>query len=449
MPVQRCEREGEQGWQYGDTGKCYLASEEGSDDEAKRKAYLQGAAIEGGGPLEESKIAMAELMEVPILKRGRFNGMEIADVRQAAIDTMKALPYLLEAQRTGKYRGEKNARFNTEPVPPFIHLLHKQIAREKVQEWAAGVSMAIDTRLINGEEWAVSNFSNVDRGLAELLAAGFPGRSVEILPNFENPDTGEIYPVVIRSVAFLDANTMPAVPQYPGYSVKLAENEMGVQTVSCGIPQNQQSVQGETVMSDKQTDTVKLSAEDIQRFEAMNERLKALEGENKVLKGAVNEMEATNKTLASDVQKFQQQARQSGIDAFCAKLERDYNLTPVAIDAIRPVLSAENGVVKMSADADPVPTEQAYMQSVENILKLAKDKDALFVPEKVAGIPTGKQSAVKPLTKAEQKAAAIAKFSKDESGNQRKYADALSIAANDPAYAELFKASNDIDRGGE
>jgi hypothetical protein len=105
--------------------------------------------------------------------------------------------------------------------------------------------------------------------------------------------------------------------------------------------------------------------------------------------------------------------------------------------------------VKMSADADPVPTEQAYMQSVENILKLAKDKDALFVPEKVTGIPTGKQSAAKPLTKAEQKAATIAKFSTDESGNPRKYADKLSMAANDPVYAELFRASNDIDKGGE
>ncbi len=392
MPVQRCTRDGEQGWQYGDSGKCYLASEEGSDDKAKQKAYLQGAAIEGGGPLHEEQ-KMAEL-DVPIIKRGVFNGMPMRDLKALAQDTLKAMPYLLEAQQTGQYRGERNARFNTgEPVPPFIHVKHypdNEII-EKFKEWANGVEMQTDTRLMNGEEWGFVRFTNVDPDLAKLLAEGFPYRSGEFLPNFENPDTGEVYPVVLRSVAFLGANTEPAVPQQPGYSVKLSLNEMGVQTVRCDVPNiNQSQKETGNMAENTEAKTVKLSKEDLQRFTAMEDRLKALEGENTALKGAVNEMKDEKDSLSSQVLKLQAENKTSKIEAFCLKLERDYNLTPAAIQAIRPVVASEGGVVKMSEDADPVPLEQAYMQSLEQVIQLAKDKDALFVPEK-GNIPTGKQ----------------------------------------------------------
>lgn len=46
MPVHRCWRKGERGWQWG-SQKCYLPSEEGSDEAAREKAEEQGRAIEG------------------------------------------------------------------------------------------------------------------------------------------------------------------------------------------------------------------------------------------------------------------------------------------------------------------------------------------------------------------------------------------------------------------
>ena len=48
MPVKRCQRKGEKGWKWGDEGKCYIPSEEGSDAAAKRKAERQGRAIKSG-----------------------------------------------------------------------------------------------------------------------------------------------------------------------------------------------------------------------------------------------------------------------------------------------------------------------------------------------------------------------------------------------------------------
>lgn len=432
MPVQRCTRNGEQGWQYGDSGKCYLASEEGSDDKAKQQAYLQGAAIEGGGPLHEEQ-KMAEL-DVPIIKKGVFNGMAVTDLKALVQDTLKAMPYLLEAQQTGSYRGKGNQRFNTETVPPFIHLRHapEDIAFEKLKEWASDVNMELDTRLLlGGEEWGNVHFSNVDSELAKLLSVAFPYRSGEFLPNFENPDTGEIYPVVLRSVAFLDVNTEPAVPQQPGYSVKLAQNELGVIVVHCDVPNiNQSQKETETMAEKEEAKTVKLSAEDIQRFEAMENRLKTLETENKDLKGAVNEMKEEKDSLSSQVLKFQQDAKMSQIEAFCMKLEHDYNLTEAAMQTIRPIVSAEDGVVKMSAEAEPIPLEQAYWQSFENLLKLAKHKDALFVPEKV-NLPTGKQP-IQKMSASEAREAEIKKVMEEKS---------LDYAT---ARMQVVKMSNDI-----
>ena len=46
MPVERCQRDGERGWRWGTSGKCYLPSEEGSDRAAYQKAVKQGQAIE-------------------------------------------------------------------------------------------------------------------------------------------------------------------------------------------------------------------------------------------------------------------------------------------------------------------------------------------------------------------------------------------------------------------
>lgn len=48
MPVIRCVKDGKPGWKYGEEGFCYTYTpgNEKSSNEAKRKAYLQGAAIE-------------------------------------------------------------------------------------------------------------------------------------------------------------------------------------------------------------------------------------------------------------------------------------------------------------------------------------------------------------------------------------------------------------------
>lgn len=50
MPLQRCKKDGQNGWQYGQGGACYTGPG------AKKKAIKQGIAIqENGGPKFESR----------------------------------------------------------------------------------------------------------------------------------------------------------------------------------------------------------------------------------------------------------------------------------------------------------------------------------------------------------------------------------------------------------
>lgn len=55
MPIQDCTKDGQPGYQYGDEGFCYTYTNETSQVEAKRKAIMQGVAIERerGGEVHE------------------------------------------------------------------------------------------------------------------------------------------------------------------------------------------------------------------------------------------------------------------------------------------------------------------------------------------------------------------------------------------------------------
>lgn len=48
MPVQKCRIKDKSGWKWGEDGACYTYTpgDEKSSNRAKRKAHIQGAAIE-------------------------------------------------------------------------------------------------------------------------------------------------------------------------------------------------------------------------------------------------------------------------------------------------------------------------------------------------------------------------------------------------------------------
>lgn len=70
MPVQKCQSGGKPGFKWGQRGKCYTY-EPGNTTarkEAKRRAYVQGYAVEGGVLTDSERTTMARLFEVDELQ---------------------------------------------------------------------------------------------------------------------------------------------------------------------------------------------------------------------------------------------------------------------------------------------------------------------------------------------------------------------------------------------
>jgi uncharacterized protein YpbB len=117
-------------------------------------------------------------------------------------------------------------------------------------------------------------------------------------------------------------------------------------------------------------------------------------------------------------------------------------MTPAGISIIKPVISAENGVVKLAEGEKPV--KEAMVDALLEIVKLAK-KDALFLPERISGLPQGKQQEEQ-LTSDQQREKAIQKFMADKNMT---YDVALLAASRDPATADLFNPLKRYESGGK
>lgn len=70
MPVQKCQSGSKPGFRWGQAGKCYTYEPGNSTarKEAKRKAYVQGYAVEGGVLTDSERKTMAQLFEIDELQ---------------------------------------------------------------------------------------------------------------------------------------------------------------------------------------------------------------------------------------------------------------------------------------------------------------------------------------------------------------------------------------------
>ena len=81
MPIISCEENGKPGYKYDESGKCYTYSkdDENSRKEAKKKAILQGVAIEGGSPhLEKADGTQVIDHSKEFVKEENFGDLEMA-----------------------------------------------------------------------------------------------------------------------------------------------------------------------------------------------------------------------------------------------------------------------------------------------------------------------------------------------------------------------------------
>ena len=82
MPVQRCRKNNKPGWRWGSSGACYTykAGDEEGRKKAKRKAILQGIAIEAGEvSIGKIPFLLTELQSDSLTEGKPFDGFVAGD----------------------------------------------------------------------------------------------------------------------------------------------------------------------------------------------------------------------------------------------------------------------------------------------------------------------------------------------------------------------------------
>ena len=392
MPLKRCEEEGQRGWKWGDTGKCYLYSDEESEKAARKKALAQGIAM---GDIEpENAAELAEIIDVPVLTAGDFvshnaGPLSISDEElDEIIEGSNVLqPLIREAIESGQYRGNEEVTTKlTKPIPGLINLKHQGILPQTLKDAVKGVSTEFRKAIIDGKEWIVQRFRDVPNDIAQTIQREFPFRSVELLP-LRHPETGKLYSKVIRSTAFLDRFTPPAVPgQSPELVVEFSAEQEPLTILTC--------VQRRSIMPEE----TKIKAADASELQALKDAHAAQESQIAELKAKFDKAEAERQKAIELAMKQEQekdakiaelQAKQDAADAdkIIAELskirtyqDRAYQISPAFLEVIQPVIKS-NGVFEL-AEGENQRAKLAGM--FDQIAELAA-KSAVVVPLSTQG----------------------------------------------------------------
>ena len=404
MPEQRCERDGEQGWRWGETGKCFLPSEEGSDGKSKRKAILQGIAI---GELDEmSEITeLANILDVPVLTAGKFvshnaGPLEITedDLDEIIEGSNRLQPIITDAITTGVYQG--NEEFSaklSKTIPGLLNVKHQipfesdtfsKPVNDFVKDAVSQVTTSFRKAAINGKNWIVQQFEHVPEDIARTLAEEFPYRSVELLP-LTDPDSGRFFDKIIRSTAFLDRFTTPAVPgQNPELIVEFAGTSPLITITT------HQSLKGDPIMAEKTQDLSNVV--ELQELHATLDKQNAVIAELNSRVDTVEEARQAAVELAITNEKVKDekiaelQGKQDEVETqrilseLSGKVrkfgDRAYLLSPAFMEIVTPSIKT-SGVIEL---AEGENLRQKYADMFDSVIELA-GKNAILVPIETQG----------------------------------------------------------------
>jgi hypothetical protein len=333
---------------------------------------------------------------VPVLTAGEFQShnsgpfvVQEEELDQIIEGSNLLQPVIREAIHSGAYRGNDDVTAKlTKPIPGLLNLKHQAILPDTLKEAVKQVSTSFRKAVIDGKNWIVQRFEHVPDDIAKTLQAEFPFRSIEALP-LTDPESGTHYPKVIRSTAFLDKFTPPAVPgQTPDLVVEFAGAASPVITL---ITHNKET----NIMPNTQAEPVDV-AELQRQMQAMSA---ARDNEIADLKARIESSEkarqetvelALEQEKAKDAKIAELQAAQDKAEATHILTEmqqrgrtyhdRSYLLSPATIDVITPWIEGK-GVVELQDGESP---RHKFVGFVESLIELA-GKNALLVPMELQG----------------------------------------------------------------
>jgi hypothetical protein len=351
--------EGQPGWKWGESGKCYpyTPKDEESENKAKQRAYIQGYAMGELTEMEEKEwipieTELANIIDVPVLTSGEFLSHNAgpliiteADLDEIIRGSNELQPIIQEAIETGAYRGnEEITEKLTKPIPGLLNFKHQSILPETLKKATQGVKTAFKKASINGKNWIIQQFQNVPNDIADTIQREFPFRSVELLP-LKDPNTGKTYPKIIRSTAFLDKFTLPAVP---GQSSELIVEFMGTEKEPLTII----TTTGVNIMTEKKQDEKTVDVAELQKMQAtltemQAELVKVKEDRKKAIELAKTQ-EANNQKLTHDVVELRSQNYLQALSRLRKKEDGlTYQISPAFLDIIKPIIEG-NGVVELA-----------------------------------------------------------------------------------------------------
>jgi hypothetical protein len=399
---------GEQGWQWDNEGKCYLASEEGSDDAAKEKAIKQAIAA---GASEDEFSLFADLKNVELFRPGIHNGMEFTDedIDKMISSTNACLPFIRKSIEEGLYR--ENPGLNAEikkgkPIPALINLGHQRYFKD-IKTFLKDLSIDFERK----GEWITANIKNVKDDIALMLQEVFSGRSVELIKCLFNPDDGKVYHNVIRSIGFLPDIIPPAVSgQNPNLAVEFQADNFHTLCFNAQYYKEELNMATQNVeVPAKESQVV-----DILELEAQNQKIQEMQLRLDESEKAAKKAEEEKQKLQEMFQLNLKKQEEREIEEYCKDLasERiqgthghEFILAQSFVDSVKSVISGIDNSETVEFAGTQKTSRQAVQDLLSEVIKMSAE-NILLVP--VGGLsqfqkgfkPPEEKKPVKPLNEA-------------------------------------------------
>ncbi len=321
--------------------------------------------------------SFATLKDVPIFKAGTHNGKEYSesDVIEIMNSGNEASEYILESIVSGVYPGNEISL--SKPVPGLLNFAH--------QKWLAATlkKLTKDVKVSWGKagEWLTATLENVPDEVAEFLAARFPFRSIELIPELDIGG-GRVLRNVPRSIGFLPPDISPAVKgQSPDFVMEFQEEQFT--TLYSRLEEDEPPIMEEVKMEDKTQDV--LQGVSVEEFEAYKE------GQNKLIQSfskANEELKTELDEWKGKATQAEQKADEQEIIQFCESLasrrvqtkEGEAIVSQALVDAVRPVLShADNSQIIEFSEGNETSERKAIQGLVQAVIEMAS-KGSLLCP---------------------------------------------------------------------
>jgi hypothetical protein len=341
----------------------------------------------------------ANILDVPVLTAGEFVSHNAGplvvteeDLDEIVEGSNRLQPLITEAIDTGVYRGNEGLSSRlSRPIPGLLNLKHQQIFPETIKEAVSRVTTSFRKAAINGKNWIIQQFQNVPDDIAKTLAEEFPFRSVELLP-LTDPNTGVFNDKIIRSTAFLDRFTPPAVPgQSPELIVEFAGPDDPLIVIT-----THQNIQGGNNMEVKaqieQMNVAELAAmqatltDQKTMIDALNAKIDSVEEARQEAVELAIQNETQKDAKIAELQAVQDLAESDRMISELSGKVRKYGdqvfmVSPAFLEVISSSIQ-NKGAIEL---AEGENLRQGYVKLFETVIDLA-GKHAILVPIETQGL---------------------------------------------------------------